>query len=81
MLAAIERAFGKNCVAAQPANSAVLISLCWDRGWDSIGEKRNEQSPVYQPAYIGTADDGYTRIYYSCMNLKRTLHQIGTLKG
>jgi len=31
MLVIFERPFGKNRVAAQPANSAVLISLCRDR--------------------------------------------------
>lgn len=32
MLVIFERPFGKNRMAAQPANSAVLISLCRDRG-------------------------------------------------
>lgn len=50
MLLASGRAFGKNRVAA-PASPAVLISLFAEIEADSIDGKRNEQSPVYQPAY------------------------------
>lgn len=50
---ASECPFGrKSRRCARPAHSAVLISLCWGYRWDiDEKKKRNEQSPVYQPAY------------------------------